>query len=65
MIRSLRNFNEPLFTKIFTDDYFYRHSSFFSQLPVNRLAALANFIHALPSEMNGKCVGRLDAIALS
>ena len=65
IIRFLHKFNNSLFAEIFTDDYFHRHSSFFTQLPVTRLAALANFICALPSEMKDKLVVQLDAIALS
>ncbi len=65
VIRLLLKINMSLLTKIFTDDYFHSHTSSFSQLPVYRLSALANFIHSLPNEINSKLIMQLNISAIA
>ena len=65
VIQLLYKLNNSLFAKIFADDYFQRHSFFFSQLPIYRLEALAGFIYALPSGMRAKMVEQLNVSLLS
>ena len=50
VIKKIFILNRGLFDEIFTNDYFQRHSQFFSQLPVSRLGAIANLIYSLPDE---------------
>ena len=65
VIKQLLKFNEPLFTNIFTDDYFQRNSFFFNQLPIYRLQAFANLIRTLPPKLKIKLIEKLDVSKLS